>query len=633
MDARNRFGQSLTPERATDAIVCVLTAGVILVLLQSLRVFMPYLVFEIDQSERETLAKIAVTVFALGFVGAILARIVKLRATLAITVGVLVIGRLGFQLTESPAARWQLAATAIVASLWALISLLPNASNAVGYGIGFAFLLDLIVRALRGTLDLPWMPGAIEHLLTLVILVAVVLAAYQTIRFDALSPSEMPLAPTARFIGLGSGLALWLVAAGNIGFGELRSELSIPGAFSLQATGVLLALVAVASSLVSRNSRRESFWLPLAMGLIGALVVLAWQNSWSRWLDLAGVLVFAFVVTLLTMQAANGSTPFISAGRWRTAAALTTGMLLQAGFVFLYSARTGPMQLFMAPLAVLTISALVAAHFANAGAPKGYVVQRVIAVASIAAILTFGWLLYDEPELSYTSAETTALTVMTYNIQEGFSNDKHWNLEETARTIEASDPDIVLLQEITRGWLPMSSVDQVRWLAERLGMDYAYAGNSYDGLWGNAILSRVPIVSTDSIVFSTTDNLRRGAVAIEVDTADGPMRVISTHLDNPRAAIDTRLEQIAELIAFWGGSTPAIVAGDFNADPGSAEWQAMIDAGFVDVGEGTSETTSEDERRIDYIFVTPDMAVTSYAVPEVWTADHRPVVVELGPTS
>jgi endonuclease/exonuclease/phosphatase family metal-dependent hydrolase len=34
---------------------------------------------------------------------------------------------------------------------------------------------------------------------------------------------------------------------------------------------------------------------------------------------------------------------------------------------------------------------------------------------------------------------------MTYNIQSGFALDRTWNLEETARTIQAEDPDIVVL--------------------------------------------------------------------------------------------------------------------------------------------------------------------------------------------
>jgi endonuclease/exonuclease/phosphatase (EEP) superfamily protein YafD len=55
----------------------------------------------------------------------------------------------------------------------------------------------------------------------------------------------------------------------------------------------------------------------------------------------------------------------------------------------------------------------------------------------------------------------------------------------------------------------------------------------------------------------------------------------------------------------------------------------MSDAGFVDSGDGVTETTSEDERRIDYIWITPDLQANAYTVPDVWVSDHRPVVVEV----
>ena len=100
--------------------------------------------------------------------------------------------------------------------------------------------------------------------------------------------------------------------------------------------------------------------------------------------------------------------------------------------------------------------------------PLGTALQRGAAVVGLLAVVTFGWLLIDETDFGSTSPGAANLTVMTYNIQEGFSSENDWSLETTARTIEAHDPDVVLLQEITRGWLVMSSVDEVRWLAERL---------------------------------------------------------------------------------------------------------------------------------------------------------------------
>ena len=629
MDTRNLVIRPLTGARATDITLCLLSAGVMLVLLHSFRVFMPYLVFEIDQSERTTLASIAVLVFALTFLGAVLFRLFGARVTLAIAVVGLAIGRLGFQFTEDPGARWKLGAATIVTCLWVLIVVLPSGGRSIGYGIGFAFLIDLILRALRGTLDLPWMPGIAEDVLTIAIVVAIALSAYGLTRSEGISSLEMPFGASIRYAGIGSGVALWLVVAGSPGFAEMQSELGLPGAFALLAIGTLLALVANVYLPNSGSKNQAGRLAPVALGLLAAIGVLVWTRDWSHWLDLLVVPIFAFAIVALTMLCASAPESLDVPGRWRTGAAVTIGVLLQAAFIFLYFARTGPMELYLAPLAILTVAAMLANRSAADTLPARLAMMRSVAATAIVAAVTFGWLLIDEPERSSVSAETAELTVMTFNIQEGFSNDNIWDLEATARTIESYDPDIVVLQEITRGWLVMSSVDQVRWLADRLDMNYAYSGNSYDGLWGNAILTRLPILSTDSVIYSSTDNLRRGAVAVEVQTSSGPLRVLDTHLDNPREATEVRLEQIEVLVTFLGTSTPAIVAGDFNADPGSPEWQAMIDAGLVDAAADDATTTSEDARRIDYIFLTPNLTVSSYDVPEIWTSDHRPVIVEL----
>ncbi len=267
---------------------------------------MPYLVFEVDQSERGTLAKIAATVFGLTFLGAPLFRLFKARATLLIAVAGLAICRLGIQFTESPGARWRLGAATIVACLWVLILILPQGGRSIGSGIGFAFLIDLDPASAARNAGPPldaWRRRAPAHhrdrprdrwspRIAL-------------IRSDALSPFEMPFAASARYIGIGSGLALWLVAAGNSGFAELQSELGLPGSFALLAIGRCCS--AFWCNRARNFSRSRN-----AAGNSSFSLSACWERSrrssgcgeWSRWLDLVAVPVFAFAVVTLTMQCA-----------------------------------------------------------------------------------------------------------------------------------------------------------------------------------------------------------------------------------------------------------------------------------------------------------------------------------------
>ena len=51
--------------------------------------------------------------------------------------------------------------------------------------------------------------------------------------------------------------------------------------------------------------------------------------------------------------------------------------------------------------------------------------------------------------------------VMTYNLHQGFDVNGRHGLEEMAKVIEAEDPDIVALEEVSRGWVANGSVDML----------------------------------------------------------------------------------------------------------------------------------------------------------------------------
>lgn len=625
MDVERLRGRGTEP----GAALGLLTAAVTVILLQSFRVFVPYLVFEVDQSERTTLATYGVIVFALAFVGAILVRLAGVRTTLVTGLILMAGSRLALQFIDAPDARWMLGAAAVVASAWVLMVVLPAGGMAHAYGIALGFAIDLAIRSMRDTLDLPWMPGAGADVTAIVLVGIAIAAASFAVSRSQIDSNEATWRGSLHFLGIGSGFALWLVAAGNIGMAELRSGFGLPGSIALIFLGILIAVLATPAASGAGESRIDGRWFSLIFGMAGAGATLIWVTSSLRWLELLAVPVFVGAVTALTMHAAVASAAASTPWRWRTGSLLTVGLLLQTAFVFFYFARSGPMQLYLAPLAVLTFSRLAASRSqARAESQRAWSRPLVTAVGAIALVVV-AWSVIDEPVIVATPADSDRVTVMTFNIQEGFSPDNFWSLETTAQLIEAHDPDVVVLQETTRGWLVMSSVDQVRWLAERLDMDFVYGGASHDGLWGNAVLTRLPIDSSETVLFSTTQNLRRGAIAVEVETASGSLLVIGTHLDNLRNGVDTRLEQLGELFAFWRGRGPAIIAGDLNADPDSPEWQVLAGTGFVDAAGDDPATTSEDERRIDYIFVTPDITIESYQVPDVWVSDHRPVVVEL----
>jgi endonuclease/exonuclease/phosphatase family metal-dependent hydrolase len=222
------------------------------------------------------------------------------------------------------------------------------------------------------------------------------------------------------------------------------------------------------------------------------------------------------------------------------------------------------------------------------------------------------------------------LTIVTYNLQTGFSRDHEWDLERQAQVIESLQPDIVLLQEVSRGWIITSGVDQARWLSHRLDMNLIWGPSSRDDLWGLAILTRADIQGSEMRIFDTTENLRRGVLGAAVTSESGTLFVYNTHLDNPAEAGATRLEQVTQLLELADG-TPAILGGDFNAQPDTDVIAAVLAAGFVDTGASLPPdlSTRTGALRIDYIFVRGSFQVNGIDVPDVDASDHNPVVARV----
>lgn len=267
------------------------------------------------------------------------------------------------------------------------------------------------------------------------------------------------------------------------------------------------------------------------------------------------------------------------------------------------------------------------------------------------------------------------ITCVSYNIQFGFGIDGHYDL---ARIIDAvRDADVILLQEVTRGFIRNKGADMVaairallpdRFAVIGMPVDIDFGSAPRDGAvhdsrfqFGNMVLSRWPILSSRPHLLPRTMrnerlNLQRGALEALIQTPAGPIRFISVHLDHVDA--DERLRQIDALrhIVIEGGSDGgaatgmaefgfpelpvtehALAAGDYNMRPGSPEHAAMTGEGanaLTDVsppGDVMSFYNPKEEetlQRLDYGFATQALAkrVTKSWIDEAATgSDHRPL--------
>ena len=226
------------------------------------------------------------------------------------------------------------------------------------------------------------------------------------------------------------------------------------------------------------------------------------------------------------------------------------------------------------------------------------------------------------------------LRVMSYNIKHGHGNDGVLDLERAARVIESVAPDVVTLQEVDERCGRSGGVDQAAWLGERLGLEARFGPfMDYDGgRYGMAVLSRLPVVSSENIVLPPGAE-PRSALAVRVRTAGGgEVLVVGVHL---YASEEERLAQARSLLdAVRGEAVPVVLAGDFNSRPESAVMRLFDDA-WTNPDKGPDRLTfpSEDPRReIDYIVYRAPASVRvahSDVVDEPLVSDHRPLWLEL----
>ncbi len=606
----------------------LLAATATVLMLQAMRVFASYLYFATDRVPWVIPAAALIsTILAIGLGEPLLQRLGATRVLL-LGSGVLALSRLALQFWQLPEARIVLGSVAIVSWGWVIITLLRHRREAVSLGIMTGLGLDLAIRIVFLTVDLPWMPGIAAHVVTLLLVAALVLTAVAV--YSSAGTGERGAATPITLIAVGPGLVLFHLVSGNLALAYVKTGLPFPAATSVLSLGVALGISVSALRVGQPGGMRHYPSSTLTGPVVATLGGLGLWLLWGGGLLAPGGLVLASAASTLGLaRVLNGAGR--AAGRPGTALWFAVGMGLHAVLLITYQALSGPLLLVVLTGTLLVIGAL------PKGAPPPVlrpwntglaVVPAVVAVLLLAA--SGGQLLaWSEPQAGQPVGRS--VTVMTYNIQSGFAADNSWSLERTARAIEAERADVIVLEEVGRGLPLASGVEQALWLSRRLHMPYTFGSASDDGLWGNAILSRAPITAVERHRYGLTQYRKRAAIGVRLETETGEVWVYGTHLASPKGAGQIRLVQVRELLNFWDGKKPALILGDLNADPDDAALNALRAAGFQDAGRslGPEGFTSQDHRRIDYVLTTPDVTVEEVHIPSGWASDHRAVVARL----
>jgi endonuclease/exonuclease/phosphatase family metal-dependent hydrolase len=232
------------------------------------------------------------------------------------------------------------------------------------------------------------------------------------------------------------------------------------------------------------------------------------------------------------------------------------------------------------------------------------------------------------------AAPAATLRVLTWNIHSE-------NPDRLAAAIEASGADVVALQEVDAYRERSGCRHQAFDIAQHLGMRARLGanirsgeecGNGRQALYGDAVLSRYPILEWQHTLLPNQGGEQRGMTETVLDVDGRRVRVVATHLEFASRS-ERRAQAQAVVERLKASAEPTVVMGDLNGEPDDSGLAPLRDA-FTDAwaaagnGDGYTNPTSDPHRRIDYVFVrgaTPTRA----EVRDDTTSDHLAVRADL----
>jgi endonuclease/exonuclease/phosphatase family metal-dependent hydrolase len=602
-------------------------ALVVVLALQSFRTLFPLLFAFGEDVSYYLAAGIGVVSFAAPILAWPLHRLLGLRLSGPVAVSALVVLRVLVQFLH-PIPLW-LAIAATGAALIALV--LPSA--AIGRRFALVVVLGLALdTAIRGaflTWDVPWQEGVVPAIVALVLAAGALWSARITFRRGE-REDDAGAGPWST-AALGVFLFLQVMFLQSPAFVASSAGYSLEGGLTV----VLVADAAALGAVWFMSGRRIPTVLGVVAGVVLAAVAFGLTQAAGPVIALL-VLVGQVVATGLFTMAVAPATRSTSVRRLAVGGAVGGVALavLAAGYQIHYEIPLPFPNTLLPPVAGVLLGL---AAFGR-GEPRGGEPVRAdlgVAAVPIALLIVPLGVLVARPDRSVEPAEGRSIRIVNYNIHQGLNPDGQVDPEATARTIEALRPDVVMLQEIGRGWPIHIFMDTGEWLSRRLNMPFLYQPAA-DRQFGNAIMTRLPIVEHDGGFLPFGEGpQRRSYLRARIGLEEGrSITLIDTHLQHQEDKPETRRAQIEEVLRVWGGEPRTVIAGDMNTQPGEANLDLFLDAGLVSVQDeaglghlptATQETVRGD--RVDYVFVTEGVSFRDVAVPYSFASDHLPIAV------
>ena len=239
------------------------------------------------------------------------------------------------------------------------------------------------------------------------------------------------------------------------------------------------------------------------------------------------------------------------------------------------------------------------------------------------------------------------LRVVTYNLHSCVDRRRGLCHAKTLQAVRGLNPDVAAFQEVDVGIPRTGGIDQIRYLAENLGMQFVFcpAVPHGPGRYGIGVLSRFPLETVRCELLPMLRPFRferRCALHVRVRTAAGRVSLINTHLG--LFAPERRIQAAALTGERWLGAVapnePVVMCGDLNAGPRSPVYRRLAallqDVQRADDFRQSARPTFSSRRprfRLDHIFVSDHFRILGVSVPQAQLfreiSDHLPLCTDL----
>jgi len=177
------------------------------------------------------------------------------------------------------------------------------------------------------------------------------------------------------------------------------------------------------------------------------------------------------------------------------------------------------------------------------------------------------------------------IKMVTYNIHRAIGLDRRFKPERIADIINDINPDIALLQEVDEGVPRSRELNLAKVIAQACGFPHYKLGHNVSlkkGYYGNATLSKLPILRERNINLTIDNKKRRGcqhtSIEIQKRKEKTTLEVFNLHLGlsakerQKQAGLLTHSHEYLSIKE----NQPCIIAGDFN------DWRSLLRALFIE---------------------------------------------------